>query len=194
MQQIRAYLSAITPVSDGDWEKISSHLKILSIPKNSVLLKEGQVCNDVYFVVKGLVRLYVVADGKQICRQFFFENSFVSAYDSFLSKQPSKTSADVLEDTTLYYFNHADIQYFYEQIPTFQLIGRVLAENMFIKISERVNSFLTESPELRYTQLVTNRPKVLQRIPQYMIASYLGITPEHLSRIRKKMAGNKASG
>jgi CRP-like cAMP-binding protein len=190
MQQIRSFLSGITPLSDEDWEKISSRLKPDFIPKYGAVIKQGQVCCNVYFILRGLVRLYVLVNGKEICRQFFFENSFFSEYESFLTRQPSKTCADALEDTELYYFTYADMQHFYQSIPGFQLVGRVIAENLFIKISERVNSFLTESPELRYQQLVAGRPKVLQRIPQYMIASYLGITPEHLSRLRKKIAGH----
>ena len=189
MEIIRQYINRIAPLADEDWEKFSSRLQKLSLPKHSILVREGQVCNEVYFIASGLVRLYVMNDGKEICRQFFFENMFFSEYESFLTRNPSKTFADVLEDTEIYRFTHADMQWFYQTIPAFQFIGRMIAENLFIKISERVNSFLTETPEQRYQSLVASRPKVMQRIPQYMIASYLGITPEHLSRIRKKLAG-----
>jgi CRP-like cAMP-binding protein len=146
------------------------------------------VCSQVFFIINGLIRLYAVNNGKEICRQFFFENTFFSEYESFLHQKPSRTFVDVLEDTRVYSFSYTDMQHFYEVVPGFQLVGRKIAEQLFVKISERVNSFLTETPEVRYGQLVDSRPKVLQRIPQYMIASYLGITPEHLSRLRKKLA------
>lgn len=188
MLPVRQFLETITPLSDTEWNKIEPRLRQRSFRKGDVLLREGQVCTDVYFILSGLIRLYVVADGKEICRQFFFENSFVSEYQSFLNQQPAFLSMDVLEDTEVLTFTWEDMQYFYREIPSFQLVGRKIAEYLFLKITERVNSFLTESPEVRYQNLVDSRPKVLQRIPQYMIASYLGITPEHLSRLRKKLA------
>ena len=188
MQPIRQFLETITPLTDVEWEKIQSRLRMRSFRKGDELLREGQVCTDVYFILKGLIRIYVVNDGKEICRQFFFENSFVSEYQSFLNQQPARLSVDVLEDTEVLTFTYDDMQYFYREIPAFQLIGRKIAEYLFLKITERVNSFLIESPEERYQSLIDSRPKVLQRIPQYMIASYLGITPEHLSRLRKKLA------
>jgi len=191
MEIIRQYLNNIAPLSAEDWEKISNRFTKVVLPKGTVFVKEGQVCNDVFFISTGLVRLYVVNDGKEICRQFFFENMFFSEYESFLTRKPSKTFADVLEDTEVHRFSYADMQWFYEVIPGFQFIGRMIAESLFIKISERVNSFLTETPEQRYLNLIASRPKVMQRIPQYMIASYLGITPEHLSRIRKKIASQQ---
>lgn len=191
MNQVRQFLNRIAVLSDEEWHLFSSRLRVTTIKKGEILIGEGEVSDKIYFISSGLIRLYVMQDGKDICRQFFFEDSFFSEYQSFLLQQPSQTVTDALEDTELYYFTYADMQEFYKIIPQFQLIGRIIAENLFLKISERVNSFLTQSPELRYQQLITNRPKVLQRIPQYMIASYLGITPEHLSRIRKKISSGQ---
>jgi CRP-like cAMP-binding protein len=188
MQPLRQYLQTITPLSDADWEVIESRLQKRSFRKGEVLLREGQTCTEVFFILQGLIRLYVARDGKEICRQFFIENSFFSEYQSFLSQQPASTFVDVLEDTEVLSFTYQDMQHFYGVLPSFQLIGRKIAEQLFIKISERVNSFLTEPPEQRYQQLLSSRPKLIQRIPQYMIASYLGITPEHLSRLRRKRA------
>lgn len=190
MQRLRDAFQLMAVLTDEEWAQVSARINTTRVPKNTPIVREGQVCNEAYFIAEGLVRLYArTADGKEVSRQFFFENSFFSEYQSFLTRLPSKNTADALEETELWWFTHDDIQRFYKQIPAFQVFGRVMAESLFLKISERVNSFLTETPEARYQQLVSSRPKVLQRIPQYMIASYLGITPEHLSRLRKKMAG-----
>jgi CRP-like cAMP-binding protein len=120
-------------------------------------------------------------------RCFGRENEYLAQYDSFLTRTPSAGNIDALEDCELINLSYDDIQKLYESFPVFERFGRKVAEMLFIMISSQTNRLLTLSPEERYQQLQEEQSYILQRVPQYMIASYIGITPEHLSRLRKRL-------
>lgn len=156
--------------------------------KKEFLVRQGETCRHIAFINEGLMRLYYDVEGEEHVRQFHFERSFCSEYQSFLTEKPAQMSLQALEDTELLLISHADLYALFRLNKEFERIGRILAEQSFIFVSQRFASMLLESPEERYQILVRERPKVVQRVPQYMIASYLGITPEALSRIRKRLA------
>jgi CRP/FNR family transcriptional regulator, anaerobic regulatory protein len=158
------------------------------VAKKEFLVRQGETCRHIVFINEGLMRLYYDVEGEEHVRQFHFERSFCSEYQSFLTQQPAQMSLQALEDTELLLISHTDLHALFRLNQEFERIGRILAEQSFIFVSQRFASILLESPEERYQILVRERPKVVQRVPQYMIASYLGITPEALSRIRKRLA------
>ncbi len=158
------------------------------LPKKEFLVRQGETCRHIAFINEGLLRLYYDVEGEEHIRQFHFERSFCSEYQSFLTEKPALMSLQALEECDLLLMPHADLYALFRLNKEFERIGRVLAEQSFIFVSQRFASMLLESPEERYQLLVRERPKVVQRVPQYMIASYLGITPEALSRIRKRLA------
>ncbi len=137
----------------------------------------------------GLCRLYYLAEGKEVAAAFFRENEYLSEYTSFLLQTPALMSADMLEDSELIELSYDSVQMCYAKIPAFQKFGRLMAEGLFVSISERTHALLVKTPEQRYLEFIANSSELVQRVPQYMIASYLGVTPEALSRIRKRLAG-----
>jgi len=186
-QNIKAYYQNIIPhLSNEEWAALEERLQIKTFKKGESIVKQGEVCNYVYYIEKGFCRFHKVVNGKEISTGFIGENEYVSAYDSFLTRKPAFENLDALEDTEMHMLSFDDMQFLYKQFPVYQLFGRIMAEMLFIWITERSNALLLLTPEQRYQRMIDNESKLLQRIPQYMLASYIGVTPEHLSRIRKK--------
>jgi CRP-like cAMP-binding protein len=150
----------------------------------------GDICTEIAFVVKGCIRTYYTKNDAERTGQFFFENSWYTDYESWLTRQPVNLGVEALEHTELLLIPFRQLERLYEQNPKFERVGRVMAENTIIGIRNRNLSLLNDSPEERYLELLKNRPKVIARIPQHIIASFLGIEPETLSRIRRKITVN----
>jgi CRP-like cAMP-binding protein len=187
-EQIKAYYHKMIPnLTTKEWQALEEKLVIKEFAKGEDMVKQGEVCNYVYFINKGFLRFYKLIDGKEISTGFIGAGEYVSAYDSFLTRQPAFETLNVLEDAELLCLSYNDMQQLYEQQPIYQLFGRKIAEQLFIWINQRTNALLLLTPEQRYERMIQNDSELLQRVPQYMLASYIGVTPEHLSRIRKKM-------
>lgn len=189
---IKAYYKSLIPdLQEEDWNELEKRLTIQYLKKGEFLTRQGETSRTVSFINKGLVRIFYVADGKEISTGFVPENEYISCYASFLTQTPSIENIDAIEETELVNLSYDDIQFLYNQKPVFERFGRKIAEMLFIMISSQITRQLALSPEERYQSIVDNQPYVIQRVPQYMIASFIGITPEHLSRIRKKMSAPK---
>lgn len=188
--QIKSYYTRLIPsLQEEDWQKLEKYLTIQKIKKGDLLTRNDEVCNQVSFIQKGLLRFFYLVNGKEICTGFVAENEYISAYDSFLTQQPSAANIDALEDCELINLSFDDMQQLYKEIPIFETFGRKIAEQLFIMVSMQTTRLLTLSPEERYQSVIEMQPFIIQRVPQYMIASFIGITPEHLSRLRNKMSG-----
>lgn len=187
-QNIKAYYYRMMPhLTDADWQALEERLTIKTYKKGDYIVKQGDVCNYVYFINTGFLRFYKIVDGKEISTGFIGANEYVSSYDSFLKRQPAFENLEVLDDAELHCLSYDDMQFLYKHYPVYQMFGRVIAEQLFIWINDRTNALLLLTPEQRYDNMIKNESELLQRVPQYMLASYIGVTPEHLSRIRKKM-------
>lgn len=185
---IRQYYQELIPaLSSEEWEELEKRLVIEEYPKGSMVCREGENCKGVYYINKGLARLYYTVDGREICTGFAKEGEYLSEYDSFLTQTPASQSMDVLEDTVVINLPYEKMQNLYSNYPIFNQAGRKIAEGLFILISRYNTRLLTLSPEDRYQYIIDNQYHLIQRVPQYMLASFIGISPEHLSRIRKKM-------
>lgn len=189
MQQLRTYLETIVALDDADWDYFSSRLILQEIPKNSSFLKLGQVENYISFIQEGTVRLFIPKDDntKDITFGFSFQEEFISAYDSFLTRKSSLYQLETLVDTKLWRISYSDLQDVYKNTKIGNTIGRFTAERLFLLKSKREQSLLDETAEQRYTNLFKERPNLLKDIPLKYIASYIGITPQALSRIRKRI-------
>jgi CRP-like cAMP-binding protein len=187
---IKKYYQNLLPeLSEEQWQYFQQFLVQKTIKKNEYLVEPGKVCKYVTYINKGTLRAFNITDGKEYALSFFIENDYVSEYCSFLTKTPATYFIQALEDTEVIDLHYDDMQKLYREIPILERFGRYIAENLFIMLSTRNTSLLTESPEERYLKLLqSNQNNLLQRVPQYMIASYLGITPEALSRIRKRLS------
>ena len=188
MQQIQEYFQRMVTLSEDDWSMFSSKLERKSIHRKTLLLKTGQTENYLSFVEKGIVRFYIPREENDLTFGFVFENSFFSAYDSFLTRTPATYQIETLTETVLWRLTYPDLQEIYQKTKVGNTIGRYAAEELFLKKSKRELSLLNDSAEQRYLQLFTERPNLLQQVPLKYIASYIGITPQALSRIRRRIS------
>lgn len=188
MDVIRAYLNRMVPLSDNDWEIFSSKLVLQELPKKAILLEEGKVEERLSFVEKGIVRLFIPKLENDITFGFCFENEFVSAYDSFLTQLPSACKIETLTPSRIWSLSYDDLQSIYVETSIGNTIGRLAAENLYKIKAQRELSLLNDTAEERYLKLFHERPELLQFIPLKYLASYIGITPQALSRIRKRIS------
>lgn len=170
--------------------------KTLFIPKKlrkrQYLLQQDDVCKYTAFVEKGTLRLYMVDDkGIEHIVQFALEGWWISDLYSFFTGEPSIFNIDALEDAELLLITQPAEEKLMQQVPQLERYFRLLTQNSLIAMQRRLVGTLSQSAEEKYTKLIDTYPDIIQRVPQHMIASYLGITPETLSRVRKAMALRK---
>ena len=176
------------PAEDGDLYFNNTKIP-LKLEAKKYLLQEGDTCSNLAFVEKGELRMfYVTAEGKEINIEFFFENDFVTSYQSFIQQRPSKYYLQAITPCELITISHESLQEAYAHSFYWQKFGRIIAERVFTLAEQRTESFLFQNAEERYLHLLKNRPVVFEKIPLYHIASYLGIERESLSRLRKKLS------
>ena len=180
-------LQKLIGLTDEEFELFLTVLKTQTLKRKEMLIAEGDICRYAYFIKKGCLRYFHNVDGEEITGQFFFENGWYTDYESFLLQKPSKQNIEALEHTELILLPKTELLNLYNTIPKFEKFGRIMAENAFIGLRNRIESLTQQSAEERYLKLMKERPKVVERIPQHYIASYLGIKPPSLSRIRKRI-------
>jgi CRP-like cAMP-binding protein len=156
------------------------------IPSKTILLLEGEIATQMHFIKKGCLRMWFNKDGKDITFQFFFEGQSVASIDSFLSNQPSMFTLESIEPSTIISISKDNFQQLQQSIPKFK---EGFQEILFQRLRNYAQLFLSrikDTPRERYEDLIENHPEIIKRIPQHYIASYLGITPISLSRIRNR--------
>lgn len=181
---LRTFIEQRVPLTDGAWEDCQRGLGYLKLKRKEHFLREGQICRQVGFIVRGYMRLYYLHNGEEITKDFNFENFFCGSYASFSMQQPSRFNVIAMEDAELHTISREDLYRLFEQYPCFQKLGRVWMEMMFIRKELREASFLLDSAEQRYAELLAQDSQIVQRVPLKYLASYLGMTAETLSRIR----------
>lgn len=189
-KQFKAFLQETSFLTEDDCNLFEANLELRKYSKKDFFLKEGQTCHLLGFVNKGCFRIFYLSEGREINTQFIFENEFVVDYDSFLKEQRSRYYIQALEDAELVTFNFSTLQRAYDLSHRWERFGRLMAEKSYQVTTNRVESFLFKNGEQRYLEALENST-LLERIPLYHIASYLGIERESLSRLRKKIAQRK---
>jgi CRP-like cAMP-binding protein len=188
-EAIRAYYKNLVPrLSDSELDALEECLLARDVSKGDFVVRAGQVCKYVSFVNKGLVRLYYTFDGKDISTGFAGSGEYTAEYESFLTRKPAAQNIGALTDSQIIDLGFDDMQRLYNQYPAFQEFGRKMSEMLFILLNQRNTALLALTPEERYRNMIASNQRLLQQVPQYMLASFIGVTPEHLSRIRKKMS------
>lgn len=186
MHPLRAFITNYTPITASEWNQIEPCLAREKVAKNTLLLAEGTVCRHLYFLESGLLRFYIQKDGAEVTKYFTDIPYVFTSQKSFTSQQPAKESIETLEESVLWRMKYDD---------AFSLLA-VDSWNTFIrKLIQEVQSFTeeileavqTETAENRYRALLTTQPALIQRVPLKHLASYLGIAPQSLSRIRKNI-------
>lgn len=191
----RRTLDKYTEFSDQEWAIFSKHLYLRSFKKKECFVRRGQVCKEIGFVASGSFRFFFEKDGVEISNYFSFAGDLISSYWSFLKQQPSHHCIEAMTDSQVLCIS-CDSLYELEARPeinyNLQVFGRKVSEYLVCCYEERLISFVTQSPEERYLELMKNQPDLLQQIPQHYVANFLGITPVSLSRIRGRITSPKA--
>lgn len=180
------FISKYISLNDEEKEKIISLDIFHSIKKNTVLLKEGEFSNSGYFVLKGCIRSYYIIEGEEKTTAFYTEMEGITP-ECVLTKKPSGYYVSCTEDSILLITNPDMEAKMFAEFPKFETLCRVLSEELLVKQQLDFNEFKTSSPEKRYLNLLEKRPDLIQRIPQHQLASFLGIKPQSLSRIRARI-------
>jgi CRP-like cAMP-binding protein len=186
---LRQVMSQTLPIAQDEWEAFEPHIFTKTVKKREQLIRLGQVCAEVGVIIKGSFRQYHIIDGEEKTTFFFFDNQFVCNYESILLQKPSNIIIEAMEDCELLCFKNETMQRLYRLYPKYEVFGRLIAENVYLCAMERLNTFLLNSPEERYLKFLEHHDsqQILNRVPQHYIASYLGITPVSLSRIRARV-------
>lgn len=188
MNEIKNYFEQRVSISDKDWLLFSSKLIQREFLKKEFILTAGEKEKYLSFIEQGIIQFSMPSTEEDLTFGFGLEGNFVSAYDSFLTQKPSGYHLKAVTNTILWSISYEDLQYIYAETAIGNTIGRMASEDLFLKKSRRELSLLTETAEQRYLNLFTQQPYLLQRVPLKYIASYIGITPQALSRIRKRIS------
>ena len=185
---LRAHLQARVPLTDECFADFQPYLRPLSLNKRQHLLQAGEPCTHLAFVTRGCLRSYSLnAQGQEHTLQFAPEDWWVSDMYSLLTQQASTMNIDALEDSQLLLLAQADMETIYARFPVFERYFRLLMQSRYVALQERVNAALSQSASEKYQHFLRKYPGIAQRVPQHFIASYLGITPESLSRVRRQL-------
>jgi CRP-like cAMP-binding protein len=182
-----AHLSSVISISKELEQEITTISKTIRVSKGDQLISIGERCSSLYFIDKGLVRGYYFLDGKEVTNWFAQEEEFATCFYAFIAEKPSFEHVQALEDCELTELNYTALQNLYKTFPETERIGRLITENYYIKLEERVLNLQFKTAKERYQKLLSSKPSLLQRTTLGQIASYLGITQETLSRIRAEV-------
>jgi len=185
--RLRAAIGNFVTLTDSDWNLLVPQLNILHLRKGENFAEEGKKAKTIGLVLQGNLRHFYTKDGEEKTTYFYFENHFIASYISCITDTPSQLTIQAITDADLITFPYSILLELYKASHIWERFGRLIAEYLAIGLEERMTSLLMLSPEERYAALLnSNKGKILERIPQHYVASYLGITPVSLSRIRNR--------
>jgi len=183
------------PVTEEKWQTYVGYFTRVSVPAHTRLLAEGEISTKAYLIEKGAVRIWFNHDGKDITSQFFFENQTVSSIESLKKSIPSRVSMETIEPSVLWRIEKHHLEQVLEEMNEIREIRNFITDALFERTFHYMDhflSFIRDTPEERYLKLLKETPQIIIRVPQHYIASYLGISGVHLSRIKGKIAKKKA--
>lgn len=185
-EDLKQFMDQYVHLSDREAEAIVERFSTKTIKKNEYLLRQGDVCKNIVFVRKGCIRLYYLKDGVEISVWFAFARSSSIEINSFISEQPSNYFLQAIEDSEVLYLPKTELNKLYKEQPKMQEMMRNFWEDVILNLINRFTALQTDSAEKRYRDLL-NKPAYMETIPQKYLASFIGVTPTSLSRIRKQL-------
>ena len=189
--KIVKYFSKITTLNQDEAKALEEGMVVTNLKKNTFLIKEGQTSIDTYFILEGCLRQYCVIDGEEKTTNFFTEGQWVISLNGLTQNTPSFHNLVCMEETSLVIGNEQKAQELFKKFPRFETLARVVVEKSFAEQQQLMTSYHTDTPEQRYLKLLKSRPDLFQKVSQYHMASYIGVKPESLSRIRKRIIGKQ---
>lgn len=174
-------------LSEAEIEYINSFQKTEVYKKGTMLLSEGQIATKSFHIIKGCVRKFHLKDGEEKTTDFYIDQDSIATRPSGKNPIKSKYNLECLEETTAKVVTFKQEEILYKEFPRFQAMCRISTELQLEEYQEKLSKFISSSPTERYLNLMKTRPELLGRVPQYQLASFLGIKPESLSRIRKRI-------
>ncbi len=183
MKGIRDYI----PLSEWEEDYIKQLFVLETFKRNEAILKEGEVCRKFYFVAQGIVRFSQFSFGEERTYVFRPEGSFCNDLESFLCNTPSKNNIYSVDKTYILSITYDNLQLLYKNVSHGDRFGRLAIEKVFVMVVSHLTSFYSKTPEERFVDFTKKHPELLQRIPQHYIASYIGVTPQTLCRIKKNL-------
>lgn len=188
LEKFKGVVDKIVSVPEDEWEHFVQHLSERIFEKNNYLVRAGDVANNFYFINRGLVRFfYCTEDGKEFNKHFAMENGFAGSFHSLILQAPCPFFIQTLEKTETIALPNRVLNEFYDRHACWERLGRKMAERLLLVKEAREKELLLNSLEVRYQRFLNEFPGLVDRIPQYHIASFLGVTDVALSRIRKKI-------
>ncbi|MCF0065600.1 Crp/Fnr family transcriptional regulator [Dyadobacter chenwenxiniae] len=188
IEAIKKFIGAVAPMGEEDLELLPSILEYKKVKKNDYILKEGEICKNVYFLTKGFLRMFFVDhSGNEVNYRFTFENDFFVDFQSFLLQKPSHFFWQAMQDSEFLVLPKTEILKLYATSPAWNNFGRLVSEKVYLQMNERVEMLLFMTPEERYNHLLSTQPELFAMVSQFHLSSYLGVKPESLSRLRKRL-------
>ncbi len=187
MKTLESAIKEMINISEEEVDSFMSFCYRRSFKKKSLISDDDRFIDEVYFIEKGILRVKIVdLEGREHTTHFAIENQFIADYNAFLTQKKSRYQLEAMEDTEVIVLPRKAIEWGYDNLEEGQKLGRLIAEYYFVYLDTRIQHLYTLSPIERYNLMSEIFPNIHNRVPQHMIASYLGITPIHLSRIKKK--------
>ena len=184
---LKQSFNKLLTLSEEQWEIVSSYIHFKTLLKGEILLKQDEVCNNIFFLLSGTVIYYQLTDkGDEITTDFAFEGEWVTDNRSRISQTPSHLNIKTIEETKVASILQNDLEELFKLVPEMERVGRLQIEQAYVKIVQLSIDLQILSAEEPYLKLVTQSPQALQRLPLYQIANYLGVATKSLSRIRNK--------
>ncbi|WP_431158254.1 Crp/Fnr family transcriptional regulator [Winogradskyella poriferorum] len=188
MISLKNAIESMIEISQKEMDTFMSFCYKKSFKKKEILSDDDKFIDEVYFIEKGILRVKIIdLEGTEHTTHFAIENQFIADYNAFLTQQKSRYLLEAMENTDVIVLPRKAIEWGYTNMSSGQKLGRLIAEYYFIYMDTRIQNLYTLSPIERYKLMDEIFPKIHNRVPQHMIASYLGITPIHLSRIKKQL-------
>jgi CRP-like cAMP-binding protein len=184
-------LNFFNPLSEGIREYLRKHVYACSFPKGKLILKTGHVCEEIYFIKKGAVRGFIKNGRKDVTTWITAENELVSSISGFASQEPALENMQTIEACEMLALSFNDLRNLYEQFPEFNIAARKLLEHYYRDAEGRAFIARLSSAENKYRYFISNHPRLANRIPLKYVASFLGITLETLSRVRRKISSSR---